>query len=214
MNNASLYKIFNLEENATLDELRSAYNSLKAIYSEERFLPGEKGNEAANKLTELESSYKILEGEFINVAATQINNTVASVDFAAIARLIEVGNYNAAQTMLDDITYHTAEWHYTQAMLYYIRDWILESKTQLEMALSKEPFNHKYLTALERLRFILGNPNTNPQDLGNHQIDSQQPFGRRSGAARLCGPCAQCCALNACMMCMCSGGGCLGGGGC
>ena len=48
------YKVLNLTKNATDDEIKSSYETLKARYKAERFEEGEIGNEAARKLTEIE----------------------------------------------------------------------------------------------------------------------------------------------------------------
>ena len=51
------YKILNLSENATDEEVDLAYKELKEKYSRERFLEGDAGNQAAKNLTKLEAAY-------------------------------------------------------------------------------------------------------------------------------------------------------------
>ena len=51
------YKILGLEEGATAEQVREAYERLRARYAEDRFLDGERGNEAAKNLTLVESAY-------------------------------------------------------------------------------------------------------------------------------------------------------------
>ena len=50
------YKILGLEEGATAEQVREAYERLRARYAEDRFLDGERGNEAAKNLTLVESA--------------------------------------------------------------------------------------------------------------------------------------------------------------
>ena len=57
------YKILGIEETATDEEVRRAYQTLKAKYREERFLEGERGNEAARKLTQVETAYQEIMNE-------------------------------------------------------------------------------------------------------------------------------------------------------
>ena len=52
------YKILGLEEGATAEQVREAYERLRARYAEDRFLDGERGNEAAKNLTLVESAYR------------------------------------------------------------------------------------------------------------------------------------------------------------
>ena len=47
-----LYGIFGLTSSCTDEELEQKYEELKKKYSEDRFLEGDAGNEAAKKLTE------------------------------------------------------------------------------------------------------------------------------------------------------------------
>ncbi len=51
------YKILGVNENASDEEIDSAYRTLKDRYSRERFYEGEIGNEAAKNLTKLETAY-------------------------------------------------------------------------------------------------------------------------------------------------------------
>jgi len=191
------YKILNIDPSSPEEVIRRQYATLKAKYSEERFLPGKIGNDAADKLTELNSAFASIESDFItkkNIANG--DSTAPTYDFSFISKLIEDKKFNDAQTALDNITYHTAEWHYTQAMLFYRREWTLEAKTQLERALAQEPQNQKYITALERLRYVMGNPRTNPQTLGNPQNPNMPQQD-------MLGPCATCLCASVCLTCCC-----------
>ena len=192
------YNILNIDPNSSIDELDAQYALLKAQYSEERFLPGSKGNEAADKLTELEIAYK----EILNQLALKGGNASnTTYDFSAIAKLIESGKYSDAQGMLDNISLHTAEWHYTQAMLFYRREFTLEAKNQLEMALKKEPYNTKYISALERLRFVMGNPKIDPTTLGNQPPPEDSIMQETN---QILGPCSNCCCAALCADCCCT----------
>ncbi|MCI5838685.1 MAG: hypothetical protein MRZ91_05835 [Christensenellaceae bacterium] len=53
----SNYEILGVKEYSTNGEITEAYNALKSKYSEERFLPGEAGNEAAAWLQAVNTAY-------------------------------------------------------------------------------------------------------------------------------------------------------------
>ena len=143
------YKILNVSSDATDEEITQAYNELKAKYSKERFCEGEKGNDAARMLTKVETAYH-------EIMASK--NTESRVDDCAIVDLTEVdalikkGEISFAQEKLDNITNRTAEWHYLQSVIFYKKNWINESKKQLEIALSMEPHNVKYAEDFSRLK--------------------------------------------------------------
>ena len=143
---SDFYKVLSLDENATDEEIQERYEQLKAKYSEERFLEGEVGNEAARKLTELETAYR----EIVSMR----NEKPSSSDggyFKAIEEAIKRGDLNAAQSGLDSFNERNAEWHYLQSVVFYKKNWTNESKKQLEIAISMDPDNAKYKTAYEKL---------------------------------------------------------------
>jgi hypothetical protein len=52
---------------------------------------------------------------------------------------------------LDSFNERTAEWHYLQAVVYYQKNWINESKKQLEIAIEMDPDNQKYRGAYGKM---------------------------------------------------------------
>jgi len=207
------YQTLQLDKNSPIEVIRAKYKELKDKYLEDRFLPGVAGNEAAHKLTELETAIKIIEADHISEESKRGSEALC---FVEINNLINNKQYNDAQDALDAINNHCAEWHYLQAMLFYRREWAKEAKIQLDMALNLEPHNQKYIQAQERLKTVMGNPKTPPQNLGQNSLnDPLDPLGG-GRAGRLCGPCGTCCMATACLNCCCPmlGGNMCGGGMC
>ena len=110
----NLYQIFGLTEDATDEELISAYERLREQYREERWQEGEAGNDAAKKLTELEAAYRELTEE----RKRQSKNTTGTDSYEEISRLLKEGDVNGAQAILDDFNERGAEWHYLQAVVF------------------------------------------------------------------------------------------------
>ena len=52
------YKILGISEDATDEEIESAYLKLKEKFSKDRFLEGDVGNRAAKNLTNVETAYQ------------------------------------------------------------------------------------------------------------------------------------------------------------
>jgi len=184
------YTVLQLDHTAPIEVLRTQYQSLKKKYSEDRFLHGAAGNLAAEKLTELELAWQQIELE--------LTQNATSGDLEHITKLINSGAYAEAQEMLDAKNEHSAEWHFVQAMLFFRRDWATESKRQLEIALSIEPHNHKYITAMDKLKYVMGNPATPPHSLGNVPPGLATP-GQQSDLCNA--PCATCCFATMCLNC-------------
>ena len=54
------YQILGCDPSVSDDELYETYKSLRTKYQNDRFLPGEEGNIAAKKLTELNDCYNFI----------------------------------------------------------------------------------------------------------------------------------------------------------
>lgn len=196
------YEILGVSENATDEEVAAAYQKLKDKYSRERFYEGEAGNEAARNLTKVETAYSEI------VADRKLHNNASdrsAEDFTDIEKAIKNGNLSAAQSGLDDITDRNAEWHYLQSVVFYKKNWINESKKQLEIAMNMDPHNEKYADSYTKLKqkidynekqFHSGNASYGQS--GSHRTTERQMGG--SGI----NDCLSFCATWCCMDMLCS----------
>ena len=110
------------------------------------------------------------------------------------------GDLNGAQSKLDEITSREAEWHYLQSIIFYKKNWVNESKKQLEIALQLDPHNSKYSQSYTKLkektefsqaRFHSGNFN------GQESQTGRQMGG--AGENDCCSFCTTWCCMN--MLC-------------
>ena len=194
------YKVLNITPDATDEEVEQAYKTLKEQYSKDLYSEGDAGNKAAKKLTKLENAYY----EIIQFRKNH-KGTGVETDFSEVENCIRNHEYAKAQTLLDDISERNAEWHYLQSVLFYKKNWINESKKQLEIALSMDPKNTKYLNAYTKLKerieyndkfYQSGNFNYNNQNSQQNYNNQQQMGGTGN---ECCTFCATWCCLD--MMC-------------
>jgi len=205
------YRVLGLPA-ATPDEMLIArYEELRARFSEERFLEGEAGNEGARRLMELEDAWSFIRQDMQRrqMGANSFNadgSFNASGGLAVVDSLLKAGKYVEAQSELDSITTRDAEWHYYQAIVYYKREWLTESRNHLNIAISLDPNNAKYREACDRLNNVMGNPNINPQSVGGQGNFNNMHGGRPAETAgnALC----RCCQAWACIECLCCLAGC------
>ena len=191
------YEILGVSENATDEEIEHAYKTLKTKYSKDRFLEGEAGNLAARNLTRLETAY-----EEIKNSRVFGKNTESRGDYAEISRLIKDGKLDVAQTRLDGFSERDAEWHYLQSVIFYKKNWINESKKQLEIALSIDPDNAKYKDSYEKLKAKMQYAEKQFHS-GNANYSTSAGRGQMGGDE--CGTMADCCATWCCMNMLCNG---------
>lgn len=142
------YEILGLNEDATDEEIRVAYRTLKEKYREERFMEGERGNQAAKKLTQVETAYS----EITAYRSRFDETNREKANFTAVENYIKQGKISEAQEELDNYTERNAEWHYLQSVIFYKKNWTNESKKQLEIAMNMEPNNSKYSDAYKKLK--------------------------------------------------------------
>ena len=157
------YEILGLTPDASEEELRARYEQLVAKYKDERFLPGEAGNQAAEKLNDVEDAWREI---MRDIEARKYSN-----DYDRIAALIKQKNYNAAQDALDAIADRGAQWHFYQSQVYYYREWLTECRKHLTMAIDLDPNNEKYRTALSRLDTVMGNEKADPKNVHSQSGD-------------------------------------------
>ncbi len=193
------YIILGLKDNATLQEVENAYQRLKEKYQVQCFEEGESGSIGARMLSKIKIAY--------NDCVEDIKKREIVGDgsiYAAIKNLVNEGKLNEAQALLDDTEPRDGEWHYMQARIFYKRNWFLESKVQVEMALTRDPNNSEYLHTLD----ILKRQQFKSDDEVKAQRQARAGYERpretsSSMSSGLCSYCATCLLCNAiCYFCI------------
>lgn len=205
--NYNAYEILGLTQSATQEEIDARYTQLKEQYQKDRFLVGDAGEEASEKLQQLEVAYRDIMAERAEEA--QQSGSDGDEGYGEIQKLISDGNLDEAQAKMDARVIHDAEWHYIQSILFYKRNWFLESKRQLEMACEMDPNNDRYKQSLEKLTKILASNTISPDQLRTttRPIDDGPRMGAGNGTCTG-SSCLDCCLCNLCCNCCMNGGGC------
>ncbi|HIU90826.1 MAG TPA: DnaJ domain-containing protein [Candidatus Fimimonas merdipullorum] len=206
--NYNPYEILGIAENATPQEIEEKYLQLREKYQKDRFLPGEAGEEASEKLQQIEVAYRDI--LLAKEESKQTQDFKEEEDYSEIQQMIMNNRLDDAQTKLDNRVTRDAEWHYIQSILFYKRNWFLESKKQLELACQMEPDNQRYKQSLEKLTKILASNTISPDQLRttSRPVDNGPRVGAGNGTCTGSW-CMDCILCNACCDCMqCMGGGC------
>lgn len=143
------YKILGLEVGATVEQVREAYQRLRERYAEDRFLEGERGNEAAKNLTLVENAYQEIMNDLSYHTA---EDSSEKKDYSAVEKCLKQNNLPEAQRLLDEISDRDAEWHYLQSVVFYRKQWMNDAKKQLEIAMNMDPSNAKYRDSYTKLK--------------------------------------------------------------
>ena len=189
------YELLQVSESATDEEIKESYERLKAKYDEEKWKDGEEGNHAARMLGKIEAAYN----EIMEERREKRANTSGTSAYEEVSACIRNGDINRAQQLLDAFNERNAEWHYLQSVVFFKKNWINESKKQLEIAMQMDGANAKYREAYEKLNARTqyqkqtgGAPNTNP----NPASGGEQMGGN------WCANCASMCYTFLCVNCL------------
>lgn len=207
------YKVLGLDKSADPETIKAKYQELHDLYGEQRFRSGKEGNEGARKLQELEEAWALISADLSR--DTVSGGTVG--DFGTVDELIRQGKYDEAQDMLDSIQNRNGEWHYMQAIIFYKREWLTDSKTQLEMALREDPNNAKYRSSLDKLNLTMGgsqqaaqnqapnqNTNGNPNYGGQYNGGGYNDYGGGQQPQDMANCLSTCCCAYCLTDCLCN----------
>ena len=201
------YEILGLTSSATRDEVEAKYNELRAKYQADRFLPGDAGEEASEKLQHIEVAYRDILQSYEEQKQTE--TFTQDEDYSEIQKLIADNQLDKAQAKLDERVVRDAEWHYVQSILFYKRNWFLESKKQLELACQMDPGNARYKQSLEKLTKILASNTISPDQMRTSSSStSSGPYVGTGNGSCTGSHCLDCMMCNMCCDCMQCMGGC------
>jgi DnaJ-class molecular chaperone len=193
------YEILGLNELATDAELTERYQALKAKYSEDRWLDGEAGNEAAKMLTKVENAYR----EIMQERKQQSQNTEGDDAFEEISKLLKEDKLTEAQNLLDEFNERNAEWHYLQAVVFYKKEWTNDSKKQLEIAMQMDPDNVKYRNAYGKMNAKNDYQQKSAGEKQNPYTKTQNTTEEESQmGGNACSECVSCCYTYLCVDCL------------
>lgn len=165
------YDIIGCDESVSDEELSAKYLELKRRYQNDMFLEGEAGNSAARKLTELQNAYDAI-CDYRKDSAKNSESGYFGVGFDKVEAAIKSGNLTEAQLLLDNFDDRSAEWHYYQSIVFYKKNWINESKKQLEIAMQMNEGEEKYKRAYDKMCKQMNFNNENQKKTDPHWNES------------------------------------------
>ena len=83
-------------------------------------------------------------GQEVEAAQQKVVQTFGELNEEGTHFVVPPHKIAEAQTKLDDFNGRNAEWHYLQSVVFYKKNWVNESKKQLEIAISMDGSNEKY----------------------------------------------------------------------
>lgn len=128
------YKVLGVRPNASLDEIKNAYESLTSTYSINDFHGSLEEPLAEDKIYEINEAYTLLTNNF---------------KYKDIRNLIEGQHFLNAETELNLISDKTsAEWNYLKGFILLKKGWFQAGVTHLKTAAELNPSNEEYQETL------------------------------------------------------------------
>ena len=175
----SPYKVLNIKEGASYDEIKRSYRELAKKYHPDKYANNPLADLAEEKMREINEAYDSLmknEGgayqyqqdyeqsyESSNASKGSSNQQYQSgsqtqyqneneTELSRQARMyINNGNLNEAQKILDRIRNRDANWYYMQGLVFLRRGWYDRGYTNIQRAANMDPANFEYRNALNNL---------------------------------------------------------------
>lgn len=200
------FVILGVDKNATQSEILEAYKQKRAYYQAHVFDEGESGAQAASMLNQLDDAYQ--QAMEMAVESATVTGEGESA-YEQVKQAIRSKDIETAQKLLDDMSYRGAEWHYYQSVVFYEKNWLNDTKKQLEIALQMDPQNEKYQRALDNLKKKIdgSRPYDKEGSQGVYNADSTQTdrtYTQRDGtvADGICSACQALWCADCCCECM------------
>ncbi len=186
------YSVLGVARDASEEEIKAAYRELARKYHPDNYVDNPLKDLAADKMKDINQAYDQIIGQ--RTKAKQSGYT--DDGFGTINSLIQQGQYEQAQLLLDQIPIkqRSAYWYYLSGTVQYRRGWYDDAYTNYATACRMDPNNQEYRSALEQMN----------RKYGGSGYRRASTTGGSCSTCDICSSliCADCC-------CECMGGDCI-----
>lgn len=200
------YEVLGIKEGASIEDIKKAYRELVKKYHPDQYQNNPLSDLAEEKLKEINQAYDYLisehEGKGSSYSSEQrtSGNSGYNRDYGKDSNLygqirmnIMNGNIQAAETLLNRISFKNAEWYYLRGLILMRKGWYNEAVSSINTAVNMDPSNMEYRDALNRIVYA-----------NNQYQNTVYNRNYSSGGPDLCTMC-QCLICSDCC-CECMGG--------
>ncbi|MBO4725365.1 MAG: DnaJ domain-containing protein [Firmicutes bacterium] len=164
------YEVLEVGQNASMDEIKASYKRLIKKYHPDQYQNNPMADLAQEKLKEVNEAYEQIcqmrgEGSgnsgYSYSGSSSSSSSSGSTDYNAVRSYIDMGNLDAAATILNNAQNRNAEWYFLSGMVAYRRGWYDEARNMVQQASNMEPYNLEYrrnLQAMSGSGFRQANP--------------------------------------------------------
>ena len=190
------YEVLGVNHGASDDEIKKAYRDLARKYHPDNYQNNPLADLAEEKMKEVNEAYDAITkarsggysgGGYSGAAYQQSRGyeSSSSGQFAQIRQLINAGDIDSAEQILQGMSLKNGEWYFLMGSIAYRRGWLDEARQNYQIACQMDPQNMEYRQAF------------NMMQAGGYSYH-QQPVSGGCDAS-------DCCTTMLCLNCLCGG---------
>ena len=193
------YTVLGVSPNASDQEIKKAYRELARKYHPDNYVDNPLADLAEEKMKEINEAYEAIQkqrsggGSYQSSSASsggyqggyQQRQYSGNPTYARVRNLINMGDLNTAEQLLNEVPQHGGEWYFLRGSIAYRRGWLDEAMQNYSLAVQMEPGNMEYRQALNMMQ-------------RGGQV--YRPYNSTGGMDGL-----DCCTTLLCLNCLCGG---------
>lgn len=203
--NKNPYAVLGVTENATDEQIKSAYRELAKKYHPDNYQDSPLRDLATEKMKEINEAYDEVqrmrkEGRSYSSSSNNYgynaggyNNSYTRTNYPDVRNFIRNGRLDDAQTILNGVpaTNRDAEWYFLQGMINYNKGWTDQAYSYFKTACDMDPANTEFRQTFNRIN--------------QQRVYTSPEYNRTHSTGCGCSSCDICtalCCADACCECM------------
>ena len=193
------YTVLGVSSNASDQEIKKAYRELARKYHPDNYVDNPLADLAEEKMKEINEAYEAIQkqrsgggGSYQSSSSSggyqggyQQQQYSGNPTYARVRNLINMGDLNTAERLLDEMPQHGGEWYFRRGSIAYRRGWLDEAMQNYSLAVQMEPGNMDYRQALNMMQ---------------RGGQAYRPYASGGGIDSM-----DCCTALLCWQCLCGG---------
>ena len=163
------YSVLGVSQNASDQEIKKAYRELARKYHPDNYVNNPLADLAEEKMKEVNEAYEAIQKQRSGGGGYQQQSSGyyqggyqqqqqqrqcggGNPTFARVRNLINMGDLNAAERLLQEVPQKSGEWYFLMGSVAYRRGWLDEAMQNYNLAVQMEPGNLEYRQALAMMQ--------------------------------------------------------------
>ena len=146
------YEVLGVPHGASDEEIKKAYRELARKYHPDNYANNPLADLAQEKMKDINEAFDSLSkgggSAYSGGGRADAGGYGGSADFSEVRRLIRANELDRAESVLDGIAVHGAEWYYLRGVIAQKRGWMDEAAQNFRIAVRMEPNNAEYRAAV------------------------------------------------------------------